>query len=216
MQTEFLEGFSKLATLGPTVSVFGSARTPQDHPFYEQGVEVGRELVRAGFAVMTGGGPGIMAAANQGARQEGGLSVGLDIELPSLELEMNRWINLGIKFRYFFVRKTMFVKYSRGFIVLPGGFGTLDELFEALTLIQTGKVSQFPVVLMGVNYWQGILEWLRTQALAEAVVSQQDLDLLVITDDVDEAVSLMSAAQQEANDSPARRQDPDVDDVVGP
>ena len=215
MQTEFLEGFSKLATLGPTVSVFGSARTPEDHPFYELGVEVGRELVRAGFAVMTGGGPGIMAAANQGARQEGGLSVGLDIELPRLELEMNRWINLGIKFRYFFVRKTMFVKYSRGFIVLPGGFGTLDELFEALTLIQTGKVSQFPVVLMGVNYWQGVLDWLRTRVLAEGVVSQQDLDLLVLTDDVTEAVRLMSAAQEEDENNSARRHVQADIDIVG-
>ncbi|WP_345527989.1 TIGR00730 family Rossman fold protein [Nocardioides endophyticus] len=194
IQGEFLEGFARLSGLGPTVSVFGSARTPESNPWYAVAVRVGEELARAGFAVMTGGGPGIMAAANLGASRQGGVSVGLDVELP-YELELNPWVNLPVRFRYFFARKTMFVKYSQGFITLPGGFGTLDEIFEALTLMQTGKVRRFPVVLMGVDYWSGVLDWLRTSALAEGVISADDLDLVVVTDDVDEAVDAMRRSE---------------------
>jgi len=196
IQAEFVEGFGSLADLGPAVCVFGSARTPTDHPSYAQGEELGRKLVEAGFAVMTGGGPGAMEAANKGACQAGGLSVGLGIELP-FESGLNEWCDVGINFRYFFVRKTMFVKYSQGFVVLPGGLGTLDELFEALTLVQTQKVTAFPVVLIGTAYWSGLLDWLRDTVLADGKISAADLDRLVLTDDVDEAVALMTAAQVE-------------------
>ena len=196
IQAEFVEGFGSLADLGPAVCVFGSARTPADHPSYAQGEELGRKLVEAGFAVMTGGGPGAMEAANKGACQAGGLSVGLGIELP-FESGLNEWCDVGINFRYFFVRKTMFVKYSQGFVVLPGGLGTLDELFEALTLVQTQKVTAFPVVLIGTAYWSGLLDWLRDTVLADGKISAADFDRLVLTDDVDEAVALMTAAQVE-------------------
>ncbi len=161
IQSEFVEGFGALAELGPAVSVFGSARTPRDHPDYALGVEVGRLLAEAGLAVITGGGPGAMEAANRGAREAGGVSVGLGIELP-FEQGMNEFVDLGVNFRYFFARKTMFVKYAQGFVVLPGGFGTFDELFEALTLVQTRKVTSFPIVLVGTAYWAGLLDWLRS------------------------------------------------------
>jgi uncharacterized protein (TIGR00730 family) len=187
IQSEFVEGFGTLAELGPAVSVFGSARTTPDHPTYELGVRVGRALVEAGFAVITGGGPGAMEAANKGACEAGGTSVGLGIELP-FESGLNRYVDLGVNFRYFFARKTMFVKYAQGFIVLPGGFGTLDELFEALTLVQTRKVTSFPIVLMGTDYWGGLLDWLSTTALTRGTVNLADLDLLRLTDDVDDAV----------------------------
>jgi uncharacterized protein (TIGR00730 family) len=190
IQAEFVEGFGALAELGPAVGVFGSARTHQDDPFYAKGVEVGRGLAEAGFAVITGGGPGAMEAANKGASEAGGVSVGLGIELP-FELGLNEYVDIGVNFRYFFARKTMFVKYARGFVVLPGGLGTLDELFEALTLVQTQKVTSFPVVLIGTEYWCGLLDWLRSTVLADGKLSQADLDLLVVTDDVTEAVSLM-------------------------
>ena len=157
IQSEFVEGFGLLAELPRAVSVFGSARTPADHPHYAAGVAIGAALARAGYAVMTGGGPGAMEAANRGASEAGGLSVGLGIELP-FEQELNEWVDVGITFRYFFVRKTMFVKYAQAFVILPGGFGTLDELFEALTLVQTGKVTRFPVILFGTEYWSGLLE----------------------------------------------------------
>ena len=187
IQSEFVEGFGTLAELGPAVSVFGSARTTPDHPTYELGVRVGRALVEAGFAVITGGGPGAMEAANKGAWEAGGVSVGLGIELP-FESGLNPYVDLGVNFRYFFARKTMFVKYAQGFIVLPGGFGTLDELFEALTLVQTRKVTSFPIVLMGTDYWGGVLDWLRSTALDRGTVNAADLDLFCLTDDVDEAV----------------------------
>jgi uncharacterized protein (TIGR00730 family) len=190
IQAEFVEGFGALAELGPAVGVFGSARTHQDDPFYAKGVEVGRGLAEAGFAVITGGGPGAMEAANKGASEAGGVSVGLGIELP-FELGLNEWVDVGVNFRYFFARKTMFVKYSRGFVVLPGGLGTLDELFEALTLVQTQKVTSFPVVLIGVDYWSGLLDWLRGTALADGKLSEADLSLLAVTDDVPEAISMM-------------------------
>ncbi|GCD91035.1 cytokinin riboside 5'-monophosphate phosphoribohydrolase [Nocardioides sp. LS1] len=194
IQAEFIEGFGALAELGPAISVFGSARTAADHPTYAQAEEVGRKLAEANFAVITGGGPGSMEAANKGASQAGGVSVGLGIELP-FESGLNQWVDKGINFRYFFARKTMFIKYSQGYVVLPGGVGTLDELFEALTLVQTVKVTRFPIVLLGTTYWRGLLDWMRDTQLAEGTISQRDLDFLTLTDDVDEAVALMVAAR---------------------
>ena len=202
IQSEFIEGFGTLAELPPAISVFGSARTPVDSPEYEAGVRLGRGLVEAGFAVITGGGPGAMEAANKGACEAGGVSVGLGIELP-FESGLNQWVDKGINFRYFFARKTMFVKYSQGFVVLPGGLGTLDELFEALTLVQTQKVTSFPIVLIGTAYWEGLLGWLRETALAEGKINAQDLDMMVLTDDVDEAVALMVAAREHRWPTPA-------------
>ncbi|XBO45693.1 TIGR00730 family Rossman fold protein [Pedococcus sp. KACC 23699] len=195
IQSEFVEGFGALAELGPAVSVFGSARTRPGTPFYELGTEVGRALVEAGYAVITGGGPGAMEAANRGAVEAGGASVGLGIELP-FEQGLNEHVNLGVNFRYFFARKTMFVKYAQGFIVLPGGFGTLDELFEAVTLVQTRKVTSFPIVLMGTEYWGGLLEWLRGTVLEAGTVNEKDIDLLHLTDDVAEAVRIVTSAEQ--------------------
>ena len=196
IQAEFVEGFGALAEIGPAIAVFGSARTPLDHPHYAIGEEVGRKLVEAGFAVITGGGPGAMEAANKGACEAGGASVGLGIELP-FESGLNQWVDKGINFRYFFARKTMFVKYSQGFVVLPGGLGTLDELFEALTLVQTQKVTSFPIVLIGTSYWSGLFDWLRETVLAEGKINATDLDMMVVTDDVDEAVGLMVAARED-------------------
>jgi uncharacterized protein (TIGR00730 family) len=195
MQAEFVEGFGAFAELGPAIAVFGSARTPVDSPWYAAAEIVGRRLVEEGFAVITGGGPGAMEGANKGACEAGGVSVGLGIELP-WESGLNEWVDVGVNFRYFFARKTMFVKYSQGFIVLPGGVGTLDELFEALTLVQTGKITDFPIVLVGSSYWQGLLDWLRDTSLASGTLSQVDLDRLILTDDVDEAVALMVAARE--------------------
>ncbi|GAA4697587.1 TIGR00730 family Rossman fold protein [Nocardioides conyzicola] len=192
---EFVEGFGAFAELGPAIAVFGSARTPVDSPWYALGEAAGRRLVEEGFAVITGGGPGAMEAANKGASKAGGVSVGLGIELP-WESGLNEWVDVGVNFRYFFARKTMFVKYSQGFIVLPGGVGTLDELFEALTLVQTGKITDFPIVLVGASYWQGLLDWLRDTSLASGTLSEVDLDRLILTDDIDEAVALMVAARE--------------------
>ncbi|MEU8682041.1 TIGR00730 family Rossman fold protein [Streptomyces sp. NPDC048611] len=191
IQSEFVEGFGALAELGPAVSVFGSARTPRDSKEYDVGVRIGRALVEAGFAVITGGGPGAMEAANKGANEAGGTSVGLGIELP-FEQGMNEYVNLGVDFRYFFVRKTCFVKYARGFVVLPGGLGTLDELFEALTLVQTRKVTRFPIVLFGTAYWSGLVEWLRDTLIAQGKASMHDLELFHLSDDVDEAIALVT------------------------
>ena len=188
IQSEFVEGFGALAEVGPAVSVFGSARTKSDHPDYASGVEVGRLLAQAGYAVITGGGPGIMEAANKGASEAGGLSVGLGIELP-FEQGMNPYVTLGVNFRYFFARKTMFVKYAQGFVVLPGGFGTFDELFEALTLVQTHKVTGFPIALVGTDYWSGLLEWVRTSVVDRGMISAADVDLLHLSDDASEAVA---------------------------
>jgi uncharacterized protein (TIGR00730 family) len=190
IQAEFVEGFGTLAELGPAIAVFGSARTSKDDPAYAQAEEVGRKLVESGFAVITGGGPGAMEAANKGASLAGGVSVGLGIELP-WESGLNEWVDVGVNFRYFFARKTMFVKYSQGFIVLPGGLGTLDEMFEALTLAQTRKITTFPVVLLGTEYWSGLIAWLRGTVLADGKISEADLDRLVVTDDVDEAIEIM-------------------------
>jgi uncharacterized protein (TIGR00730 family) len=194
IQAEFVEGFGALAELGPAIAVFGSARARPDHPSYALAEQLGQKLVAAGFAVITGGGPGTMEAANKGASEAGGVSVGLGIELP-FESGLNEWADVGINFRYFFARKTMFVKYSQGFAVLPGGFGTLDELFEALTLVQTRKVTRFPIVLIGHDYWSGLLGWLRDVAMADGKLNQHDLDMLQLTDDVDEAVRVMVEAR---------------------
>ncbi len=193
IQSEFVEGFGLLSQLRRAVSVFGSARTPADHPEYATGRALGSALVEAGYAVITGGGPGVMEAANRGASEAGGVSVGLGIELP-FENRLNDWVDIGINFRYFFARKTMFVKYAQAFVILPGGFGTLDELFEALTLVQTRKVTRFPVILFGTEYWSGLVDWLRGTALADGKIAPPDLELIRLTDDVDEAVSIIVEA----------------------
>lgn len=185
---EFVEGFDTLAHVGKAVSVFGSARVTSDHPQYEAARRTGLLLAEAGFATITGGGPGIMEAANRGAREGGGLSVGCNIELP-FEQGMNAYVDVAVNFRYFFVRKTMFVKYAEAFVIFPGGFGTMDELFESLTLIQTGKVRDFPVILFGSDYWDGLLGWLRERMLDEGKISPADLDLLMLTDSPQEAVA---------------------------
>src|SRR3954452_20056071 len=194
IQAEFVEGFGALAELGPAISVFGSARSRPGHRDYEQGIVLGRKLAEAGFAVITGGGPGAMEAANRGCSEAGGVSVGLGIELP-FESGLNEWVDIGINFRYFFARKTMFVKYAQGFIALPGGFGTFDEIFEAVTLVQTQKVTSFPVVLLGTDYWGGLFDWLRGTVLEAGTVSPKDVELLHLTDDVDEAVRLVTVAE---------------------
>jgi uncharacterized protein (TIGR00730 family) len=193
--SEFVDGFDTLSDLPSAVSVFGSARAKPDSPDVELAERLGGALARAGYAVITGGGPGVMSAANKGAREAGGLSVGLGIELP-FEQGMNPYVEIGIDFRYFFARKTMFVKYAQAFCVLPGGFGTMDELFEALTLVQTGKVTRFPVVLLGTAYWRGLIEWLHGTMQAEAKIGVADLDLLFVTDDVDEAVRHIKSATE--------------------
>jgi uncharacterized protein (TIGR00730 family) len=194
---EFVEGFDTLARVGPAVSIFGSARTKPDHPQYQAAERTGRLLAEAGFGVITGGGPGIMEAANKGAAEAGGLSIGCNIELP-FEQGMNAYVRTAVNFRYFFVRKTMFVKYAEGFIIFPGGFGTMDELFEALTLIQTGKVRDFPIVLFGTEYWRGMIDWIRKAMLEEGKIGAADLDLLFITDSPDEAVQTMIECYEES------------------
>lgn len=193
IQSEFVEGFGALADLGPAVSVFGSARTRPGSANYELGVAVGRKLAEAGLAVITGGGPGSMEAVNKGAVQGDGVSVGLGIELP-FEQSMNPWVDLGVNFRYFFARKTMFVKYAQGFIVLPGGLGTLDELFEAMVLVQTRKVTSFPIVLLGTVFWSPMLEWIQDTLVAEGMMAQEDLQLVQVMDDPAQAVALMVEA----------------------
>jgi uncharacterized protein (TIGR00730 family) len=185
---EFVEGFETLAHLGPAVSIFGSARTLPDDAMYAAAEETARRLAQAGFAIITGGGPGIMEAANRGARDAGGESVGCNIELP-FEQGTNAFVETSINFHYFFVRKTMFVKYAEAFVIFPGGFGTMDELFEALTLIQTRKVQHFPVVLFGREYWGGMLEWIERSMLAEGKISPADLDIFMVTDSPATAVS---------------------------
>ena len=190
IQGEFVHGFNALAEVGAAIAVFGSARIRPDHPTYAQAEAMGRALAEAGFAVITGGGPGIMEAANKGAHDAGGLSIGCNIELP-FEQTGNGHTSLSINFRYFFIRKTMFVKYSTGFICFPGGFGTLDELFEALTLVQTRKIKRFPIVLFGSSYWGGLLDWIKQTLLAEKTISPEDLNLLIVTDSIEEARDIM-------------------------
>lgn len=194
IQSEFVNGFGALAEVGPAFSIFGSARTPSDHPEYKSAYELGKKLSERKYAVITGGGPGIMEAANKGCTEGPGLSVGLGIELP-FEQRMNDYVELAIDFRYFFARKTMFIKYSQGFVVFPGGYGTLDELFEALTLVQTKKVTSFPVVLVGVEYWTPLVDWLRNTMLRDGKISQEDVDSLHITDDLDEIVRILVNAE---------------------
>lgn len=192
---EFVEGFDTLHDVRNAVTVFGSARTRPDDPDYEKSIETAKLLAREGFPVITGGGPGIMEAANRGAQEGNGLSIGCNIELP-FEQHLNPYVERSINFRYFFVRKTMFVKYSTAFVVFPGGFGTLDELFEALTLIQTGKVKHFPVVLMGTKYWAGLIEWLRDRVAGEGKIATQDLELFHVTDDPTDAVRWITKARE--------------------
>ena len=191
--SEFIEGFDTLATVDKGVAVFGSARIGPDDPHYEKARETSRLLAEAGFAIITGAGPGIMEAANRGARDAGGRSIGCNIELP-FEQGANPYVDTLINFRYFMVRKTMFIKYSVAFIIFPGGFGTLDELFEALTLIQTGKIFQFPVILMGRHYWAGLIRWLQSRVLLEKKISPGDMDLILITDDPAEAADAVVTA----------------------
>ena len=192
IMSEFVEGYERLGKCGPSVSVFGSARTPPDNPYYELGVTVGRKLAERGFAVITGGGPGIMEAVNKGAQEGNGISIGLNIVLPH-EQSANPYVDAEglIDFDFFFARKVMFVKYAQGFIVLPGGFGTTDELFESLTLIQTSKTARFPVVLMGSDYWAGLLDWIENVLKADGYISPHDTDLFTLTDDPDEAVDII-------------------------
>ena len=195
MRAELEHGFELMSRVRRGVAVFGSARTPPDDPRYELGRRVGHALGDAGFAVITGGGPGAMEAANRGAREAGALSVGLSIDLP-FEQGLNPWVDLSIDFHYFFARKVMFVRYSSAFVVLPGGYGTLDELFEALTLIQTGKIREFPVVLVDTGYWSGLVGWLRERMLADGNIAAEDADLLHVTDSVEEAAGICRAAAQ--------------------
>jgi uncharacterized protein (TIGR00730 family) len=192
IQSEFVEGFDALAAVGPAVSVFGSARTKANHPNYRLARELGRLLAVQGYAVITGGGPGIMEAANRGCQEGGGLSVGCNIELPE-EQGLNPYVDLGVEFRYFFVRKVMFVKYADAFVIFPGGYGTLDELFEALTLIQTKKILNFPVILMGGSYWEPLLDWIREALVRHATIDREDVDLLRVTDDPAEACQIINA-----------------------
>ena len=196
IQGEFVAGFDALADVGPAVTIFGSARTPRSDPMYGVAVATARRLARAGFAIITGGGPGIMEAANRGAREAKGRSIGCGIELPH-EQGLNPFVDEAINFRYFFVRKTMFVKYAEAFVIFPGGFGTLDELFEALTLIQTKKVRNFPVVMVGSEYWAGLFDWCRRTLLAHGTISPGDLDLLQCTDDPSEVERIVVTCYQE-------------------
>jgi len=186
IQGEFVSGINSLAEIGAGVAVFGSARFSEDSPLYAAAREMGKKLAEAGFAVITGGGPGLMEAANRGAYEAGGISVGCNIELP-FEQSENRYTTLSVNFRYFFVRKTMFVKYANGFVIFPGGFGTLDELFEALTLVQTRKISRFPIVLYSSAYWKGLLDWIKGTQLVAGAISAEDMNLLIVTDSIDEA-----------------------------
>ena len=188
IQREFVFGFNELGAIGPAICVFGSARTPVDAPQYELARQVGRAIGEAGFAVITGGGPGTMEAANRGAQEAGALSVGLNIELPH-EQAINPYVDLGIEFHYFFTRKLMFVRYSEAFVVFPGGFGTLDELFEALTLIQTGKAVDHPVVLQGIEFWSGLIVWISSHPLAEGMLAPEDLAQAELVDDVEDVMS---------------------------
>src|SRR5687768_4542197 len=204
---EFVEGFDALADVGPAVAIFGSARVGRRNRYYGAARRLAAALAKQGFAIITGGGPGIMEAANRGAKEAGGVSIGCNIELP-FEQGLNEYVALGMEFRYFFVRKVMFVKYAEAFVIFPGGFGTLDELFEALTLIQTGKVEHFPVVLYGTDYWEGMMRWIREKPLYEEKVSAEDLELVTITSDIDEATDAIAkhfkSREQERREAASR------------
>jgi len=198
IQAEFVEGFGLLAELGRAVAVFGSARTGPGRIEYDRAERIGAGLAAAGYAVITGGGPGVMAAANKGAAEAGGISVGLGIELP-VEQGLNDYVDVGLEFRYFFVRKTMFVKYSQAFVVLPGGFGTLDELFEAVTLVQTGKITKFPIVLVGSDYWSGLLSWINQTLVGQGKIAAADPGLLQVADDPAHVVQIIKDAHQQVD-----------------
>jgi uncharacterized protein (TIGR00730 family) len=202
---EFLEGFAAVERIGrPAVSLFGSARVSEQHPVYGQARDIASRLVEAGFAIVTGGGPGVMEAANRGAREAGGVSVGFNIELPH-EQRVNPYLDIEVTFKHFYARKTMFVKAAEGFVIFPGGFGTLDELFESLTLIQTGKVLHFPVVLFDTRYWRPLLDWIEDRPLAEGMVSPEDVSLLLLTDDSEEAVeTIVECYERRCAGTPAR------------
>lgn len=192
VMTEFIRGFRILHFVGPCITVFGSARFKEDHPHYDQARAVGARLAEMGFTVMTGGGPGIMEAANRGAKEAGGTSIGLNIELP-FEQHANPWLDVMVTFEHFFVRKVMLVKYSLGFVVMPGGFGTMDELFEAITLIQTKKITNFPIVLMGKEYYAELVDAIRNRMVTEGTISAEDLDLFLVTDSIDEMEEFLRA-----------------------
>jgi uncharacterized protein (TIGR00730 family) len=204
---EFVEGFDALAQIGRAITVFGSARVNEGDVAYDKAREIGRLLALEGYAVITGGGPGVMEAANRGCQEGGGLSVGCNIELPQ-EQGLNAYVDLGVEFRYFFARKTMFVKYADGFVIMPGGYGTLDELMEALTLIQTGKIEHFPVVLVGTEFFGGFVDWIRARLVAEGMISPEDIDLIQVTDDPKRVVEIMRAASR-------RKVDPALDPSIG-
>jgi hypothetical protein len=201
--SEFVEGFDAMADVGPAITVFGSARVHEGSPAYDQAREIGRLLAKAGYAVITGGGPGVMEAANRGCQEGGGLSVGCNIELPH-EQDINPYVDLGVEFRYFFARKVMFVKYADGFVIMPGGFGTMDELFEALTLIQTGKIRHFPVVLVGSKFFGGLVDFIRATLLDQGMIAATDVDLVSITDDPAEAVRMVIEGSRRHAESAAQ------------
>lgn len=205
--SEFVEGFDALAEVGRAITVFGSARVSEGDDVYDKAREIGRLLALDGYAVITGGGPGVMEAANRGCQEGGGLSVGCNIELPQ-EQGLNAYVDLGVEFRYFFARKTMFVKYADGFVIMPGGFGTMDELFEALTLIQTGKIEHFPVVLVGTEFFGGFVDWIRARLVAEKMIAPGDIDLLQVTDDPKQVIEII-------RDAARRKIDPAADSGIG-
>jgi uncharacterized protein (TIGR00730 family) len=207
IMSEFVAGFDAMATIGPAVTIFGSARIGEDDPMYAAARELGKKLAQAGFATITGGGPGVMEAANRGAIEAGGLSIGANIELPH-EQGLNEFVDVPLNFHYFFVRKTIFVKYAEGFVIFPGGYGTLDELFEAMTLIQTGKLESFPLVLYGHEFWRGLVDWIEQRLVAEGKLTKEERDIFHVTDDLDEIVHLMvDAYNVKHQDDPGREDD---------
>tara|TARA_A100001015_G_scaffold319864_1_gene444208 strand:+ start:37 stop:720 length:684 start_codon:yes stop_codon:yes gene_type:complete len=203
IMSEFVNGYEKLSAIGPCISIFGSARTPSDHPTYELTVAIAKAIASSGYGIISGGGPGIMEAANKGAKEAGGVSVGLNISLP-MEQDSNPFIDQDklIDFQYFFVRKVMFVKYAQGFVVMPGGVGTLDELFEAFTLIQTEKVTKFPIILVGSDYWKGLIDWIKERLLEEQNISPEDLDLFEVVDTVEEVMESLERFHTKDNFKP--------------
>ena len=206
IQAEFVDGFGALAKIPKAITVFGSARVREDHEYYKLGQQIGTLIARSGYATITGGGPGLMEAANRGAADAGGLSIGLGIELPH-EQRLNDWVQLGMNFRYFFVRKTMFLKYSQAFICLPGGFGTLDELFEALVMVQTQKIQRFPIILVGTEFWGPLVDWIKERLVEEKMISPEDVDLIHLTDDPEDAMELCHRAHDKHTESLKRRRE---------
>ena len=203
IMSEFVEGYEKMSAIGPCISIFGSARTPEDHPTYKLTVAISEAIARSGYGIISGGGPGIMEAANRGAQNAGGISVGLNINLP-FEQQSNPYIDQDklIDFQYFFVRKVMFVKYAQGFVVMPGGVGTLDEFFEAFTLLQTSKVAKYPIILVGTSYWNGLIDWIKSTLLAEKNISPEDLDFFVVVDTVEEVMDNLNQFYSKENFKP--------------